>query len=84
MMNPDHSITAETICDALGRRAIAEAIGVTRSAVSNYSAAGTFPAAWYLAIKAMCEERNLDCPEVIFNFIAPPVGDGIEREATTQ
>lgn len=81
-MTSVHDITAKIICDAIGRRAIAEAIGVTPAAVSNYSAAGVFPASWYLAVKAMCDARGLVCPEGLFNFVNPSIDQ--EQGVATQ
>lgn len=83
MMDSDHIITAETICDALGRRAIADAMGVTPAAVSNYSASGIFPAKWYIALRSMCDERGIQCPDALFNFVSPPVLAGEVRETAT-
>ena len=61
--------TAADICDALGRKAIAERIGVGLTAVSNASVLGQFPAYWYLAIREMCAESGLPCPDAMFSFV---------------
>ena len=63
-------ITAEAICDKIGRQAIASRVGRSITAVSNASASGKFPAQWYLAIRDMCREVKQDCPDEAFSFIA--------------
>lgn len=62
-------ITASDICDVLGRRAIADKIGVGMSAVSNASVDGRFPAKWFRAIQSMCSDAGIECPDRLFNFI---------------
>lgn len=74
----DATITAADICDRLGRKAIADCIGVGLTAVSNASAEGSFSPAWFVAIKAMCDREGIACPERLFRFkIARPL-DGAE------
>lgn len=68
---PDTQVTASDICDALGRKAIADRIGVGLTAVSNASADGGFPAKWFAVLREMCAECGLDCPEHLFNFVRP-------------
>lgn len=60
-----------TICDALGRKTVAERLGVRPTAVSNAVTDGRFPARWFPVVRGMCEERGLDCPENAFNFKTP-------------
>jgi hypothetical protein len=60
--------TAATICDMIGRKAIADRVGVKLAAVSNASTEGMFPAKWFAAIKSMCGEAGIDCPESLFRF----------------
>lgn len=62
---------ASKICDALGRRTIKEALGVTKASVSHAVKAKSFPASWYPVIKDLCDERGLDCPVSVFNFKSP-------------
>lgn len=70
------SLTASAICDALGRKAIAERLNVGATAVSNASAENRFPASWYAAIKDMCEAAEIACPLDAFNWkgLAPEQG----------
>lgn len=60
--------TASSICDALGRRAIAERIGVGITAVSNASVEGVFSATWYDTIYGMCQDAGIDCPRDLFKW----------------
>lgn len=64
-------ITASAICDALGRRNIAARLDRKVTAVSNAAAGGVFPSSWYLAIREMCAEAMIDCPEHLFSFVLP-------------
>lgn len=69
MVKNPASITVAQICDALGRRAIAERLGRSRSAVTEGIRGGLFPSSWYLKIKAMCSEAGLECPDRLFTFL---------------
>ena len=59
---------SQTICDNLGRKNIAERLGVGPTSVSNASVAGVFPASWYLVVKEMCDEVGIECPVESFSF----------------
>ena len=76
-MEQTHSISVAQICEAVGRPAIASALGVRLTAVSNAAVSNTFPARWYLAVKALCDSVGQECPEHLFSFHpAPPEADG--------
>lgn len=60
------------MASTLGRRNIADAVGVGLTAVSNHVVGGLFPASWYLAILFLCEQKGAECPESLFGFIEPP------------
>lgn len=62
--------TVSTICDTLGRRAIADRVGVGLTTVSNAATSNCFPAKWYILIKAMCDEEGIECPMYLFSFVA--------------
>lgn len=62
-------ITASVICDALGRKAIADACGVGLTAVSNASVENRFPAKWFRVVRSMCDAVGQGCPEDLFSFI---------------
>jgi hypothetical protein len=64
-------MNASEICDALGRKTIKEALGVTKASVSHAASAGSFPASWYPIIKGLCDTRGLECPVDAFNFKSP-------------
>ncbi|MFC3059493.1 hypothetical protein [Paenirhodobacter populi] len=62
-------MTAKDVCDQLGRRAIAERIGRSVTAVSNAAVEGAFPPSWYIVLRDMCAAHGVACPEYLFNFL---------------
>lgn len=62
-------ITVQSICDALGRRRIADAIGVRLTSVSNAIVDGRFPARWFHVVDRLCAESELPCPHQLFTFV---------------
>lgn len=60
--------TVINILDAIGDAEIADALGVSLSAVRSARWKGIFPALWYSVIREMCHARGLACPEGAFNF----------------
>ncbi|OWJ81382.1 hypothetical protein CDV52_18455 [Haematobacter missouriensis] len=63
--------SAANIADALGRRRMAEALGVRTTAVSNAVVRGLFPASWFLAVEALARAEGVACPCELFNFVIP-------------
>jgi len=61
--------TASDVCDALGRKLMAERLRVGLTAISNASSQGQFSARWYAVIKSLCAETGFDCPDHLFSFI---------------
>jgi len=61
-----HSVSS--ICDALGRRKIADVIGVRLTSVSNAVSCGQFPARWFDAIEKLCADAGIACPRHLFSF----------------
>ena len=68
------------ICDTLGRSAIADRVGVGLTTVSNAATSNRFPARWYVLIKAMCDDKGIECPIDLFSFVAstPVLSGGSE------
>lgn len=62
----DNKITSEQFATAIGRRAIAKAVGVLPTAVSNAVVRGTFPASWYYACQKLAEQKNVPFPAEMF------------------
>lgn len=58
--------TTLDIADTLGRKAIAEAVGVVPTAVSNAVKRGEFPASWYFAVSALAKKRGLHVDPAAF------------------
>ena len=61
------------MCDQLGRKRIADSIGVRVTAVSNASVDGAFPASWFNVIDALCDEAGIKLSRSLFNFKGPPM-----------
>lgn len=59
-------IKTSDLADALGRGEISKAVGVGATAVSNAVVAGRFPSSWYGAVKALADEKGVDCPMDLF------------------
>jgi hypothetical protein len=74
-------ITASDICDALGRRNMAQRLGVSKTAISNAAVDGTFPARWYLVLSTMCDERGVPCPKELFSFSEDKVSNNPAHSA---
>lgn len=59
------------IANVIGRKAIAEAVGVQATAVSNAIVRGKFPPAWFIAVQGLAQAAGIDCPPCIFGMIVP-------------
>lgn len=64
-------VTTSNIADTLGRKKIADAVGVGLTAVSNAVVRGRFPASWYLPVTALAAEAGVDCPVSLFRVSGP-------------
>lgn len=60
--------TASDLADALGRKTIADALGVGLTAVSNAVVRGWFPSSWFLAVKGIADAAGQDCPPELFRM----------------
>lgn len=58
------------ICQVLGRKRIADSLGVGGTAVSNAVVAGVFPSSWFAVIADLCVAEGIDCPRDAFNWKA--------------
>lgn len=65
-------ITTLTFANAVGRKSMADALGVKPTAVSNAVVRGTFPASWFLVLQALAREKKAECPPELFGMRAPP------------
>lgn len=72
--------TPEEIAGAVGRKELAERLGVGLTAVSNAVVAGAFPSSWYPVVSDLCRERNVACPLSAFKFRPPSYAT--EKEAS--
>lgn len=70
-MKNKNAVSVGDICNALGRKAIADAMSVRVTAVSNAVVDNRFPSKWYLVIKSLCDAQGMDCPVSLFSFEKP-------------
>lgn len=59
---------AARLADAVGRREIADAVGVGLTAVSNAITRGSFPASWFFAVEAACRAKGVSCDRQAFGW----------------
>ncbi|MGH1414857.1 MAG: hypothetical protein ACRBB0_15320 [Pelagimonas sp.] len=58
--------TAEKFADTVGRKKIADAVGVGLTAVSNCVVRGRFSSAWHEACRQLATSAGVDCPPELF------------------
>jgi hypothetical protein len=61
---------AEQLAEALGRKRIADAVGVGLTAVSNAVVRGRFPSSWYVSCIQIASDKGLACPPDLFGMRA--------------
>lgn len=66
-------LTTLEIANAIGRKKMAEALGVGLTAVSNAVVAGKFPATWFVQLSNMCREKGIKIDPALFGM-KPTVG----------
>lgn len=59
-------ITTLTFADAVGRKKIADAVGVGLTAVSNGVVRNAFPASWFYACQKLAQSAGVECPPALF------------------
>lgn len=64
-MTDTHNIAGQ-----LGRQEIAARLGLSRSAVDVAVGRGKFPAAWFVILREMGREKNIEIPEAVFGWSA--------------
>jgi hypothetical protein len=74
-------VTAGEFADRVGRVAIAEAIGVGLTAVSNNVVKGSFPSSWYLALKELAEAQGIECPPALFRMKTGTISQNVVSAA---
>lgn len=62
---------AITFANAVGRNNLAKATGVGLTAVSNAVVRGWFPSSWFVAAKALADEKGVECPPELFGMKLP-------------
>lgn len=73
--------SASDIADAIGRKTIADALGVGLTAVSNAVVRGWFPSSWFLVIGELAERAGRDCPPELFKMKTHPSAHGPAPQA---
>ncbi len=64
--------SARQIVTQLGSRRVADALGVSKSAVTNATARGELPASWFVVLSHLCGDEGIDCPLDAFGFKPTP------------
>jgi len=67
-----YMMTVEKICDQIGRKPLAEALHVSKAAITNAISEGKFPPRWYRVVSAICRDHGIGCRDDLFAFIEPP------------
>lgn len=62
---------AKSFADAVGRKNIAAAVGVSLTAVSNAVTRERFPSSWFIACFQLALAARVACPPALFGMIAP-------------
>lgn len=75
-------VTTASLADAIGRKTMADALGVLPTAVSNGVVRGAFPASWFLVVKALADARGIECPPDLFGMRPPP--QSVDESAADQ
>lgn len=64
-------ITASEFADAVGRKEIADKLGVGTTAVSNAVVRGVFPSSWFFILQELSNDLDVECPPELFNMRTP-------------
>ncbi len=67
------TITASKLADAIGRKKLADSLGVGVTAVSNHVVMNSFPASWFFVCSRLATEVGVICPKELFSFKSPKV-----------
>lgn len=65
---------ASTFANSVGRANLARAAGVGMTAISNAVVRGWFPPSWFVAAKALADEKGVECPPELFGMKMPGEG----------
>lgn len=63
--------TVIKITDALDPEEVCARLDVKPRSLRLARERGVFPASWYLPLREICEARNIECPESVFNWKSP-------------
>jgi hypothetical protein len=63
--------TAHDFASAVGRNNLAKAADVGLTAISNAVVRGWFPPSWFVAAKALADEKGVECPPDLFGMKIP-------------
>lgn len=65
------SNSAAHIVNAIGRKRVAAACGVSVNQIGNAVACGRFPARWYKPLLDLAREHDVALPMTLFNWAKP-------------
>lgn len=60
--------TSIELANAVGRKEMADALGVGLTAVSNAVVRGWFPSSWFLVVKSLADGIGHECPPDLFKM----------------
>ena len=69
MVDNGDMMKANDLAEALGRKNMADALGIGATAISNAVVRGSFPASWFMACKSLADRIGTECPPDLFNFV---------------
>ena len=55
-------------CETLGRKQIADSVGVGVATVSDHIGAGLFPGSWFVAVRDLAADHGYEAPERLFRM----------------
>ena len=60
--------TVSAFIETLGRQGFAEQTGFAQQSISRAISENVMPARWYLAVRAICLERDIAVPDQLFRW----------------
>lgn len=77
-------IKAPKFADAIGRKKMAESLGVGLTAVSNAVSRGKFPASWFTVCETLAEIEGVECPPALFGHKVPHTPQNVNGKRSRQ
>jgi hypothetical protein len=75
---------AKSLANKIGRKKLAETLGVVPTAVGNAVSRGCFPAAWFMVVSDLAEREGVNCPPHLFKMIPLDTTQSVDSLANCQ